>query len=113
MNNTILINLKKWNFIVYFWYIATDAVAKVGNYPFTTIKPNHGITYYQIDCPCKKYHKEELCQPKYGIKYYKNLIFKKSIWRNSILKFQIIKSFQNIKVNVLMVQDFCQLKCLM
>jgi len=45
---------------------ATDAVAKVGNYPFTTIKPNHGITYYQIDCPCKKYNKQEFCQPKYG-----------------------------------------------
>lgn len=26
----------------------TDAKAKVGNYPFTTIDPNQGIAYYTV-----------------------------------------------------------------
>ncbi|ORY05528.1 P-loop containing nucleoside triphosphate hydrolase protein [Basidiobolus meristosporus CBS 931.73] len=44
----------------------TDAVAKVGNYPFTTIRPNHGVAYYPIQCPCVKYGKQSVCQPRYG-----------------------------------------------
>ncbi|KAI8143343.1 P-loop containing nucleoside triphosphate hydrolase protein [Fennellomyces sp. T-0311] len=44
----------------------SDATAKVGNYPFTTIKPNHGVSYVPVDCPCKKYGKEEQCRPRYG-----------------------------------------------
>ncbi|KAJ3091612.1 hypothetical protein HK102_014098 [Quaeritorhiza haematococci] len=44
----------------------TDATAKVGNYPFTTIKPNHGVAYIPITCPCKKFGKENQCQPRYG-----------------------------------------------
>lgn len=33
---------------------ATDANAKVGNYPFTTIEPNLGVTYWKVPCPCTK-----------------------------------------------------------
>ena len=38
----------------------------LGNYPFTTIKPNHGVSYVPVDCPCKKYGKQDLCRPRYG-----------------------------------------------
>ncbi|KAG0282085.1 hypothetical protein BGZ96_000846 [Linnemannia gamsii] len=44
----------------------TDATAKVGNYPFTTIKPNNGIAYFPIECPCKRFDKTKLCAPRYG-----------------------------------------------
>ena len=44
----------------------TDAKAKTGNFPFTTIKPNTGICYSPMDCPCKKYNKMDQCQPRYG-----------------------------------------------
>jgi len=44
----------------------TDANAKVGNYPFTTITPNNGVAYYTIDCPCTKYGKTQQCAPHYG-----------------------------------------------
>ncbi|PVU91596.1 hypothetical protein BB560_006113 [Smittium megazygosporum] len=37
----------------------TDATAKVGNYPFTTIEPNQGVAYYPTECPCAKYQKQE------------------------------------------------------
>ncbi|OZJ03857.1 hypothetical protein BZG36_03675 [Bifiguratus adelaidae] len=37
-----------------------------GNYPFTTIKPNQGVSYVPFDCPCKRYGKEDVCQPRYG-----------------------------------------------
>ncbi|RUP45933.1 hypothetical protein BC936DRAFT_147545 [Jimgerdemannia flammicorona] len=43
----------------------SDATAKVGNYPFTTIKPNHGVSYIPVACPCQKYGKEKQCQPRY------------------------------------------------
>ncbi|KAG9062585.1 hypothetical protein KI688_004887 [Linnemannia hyalina] len=43
----------------------TDATAKVGNYPFTTIKPNNGIAYFPIECPCKRFNKTKLCAPRY------------------------------------------------
>eukprot|EP01113_Clastostelium_recurvatum_P045606 TRINITY_DN7853_c0_g1_i4.p1 TRINITY_DN7853_c0_g1~~TRINITY_DN7853_c0_g1_i4.p1 ORF type:complete len:451 (-),score=104.24 TRINITY_DN7853_c0_g1_i4:522-1874(-) len=39
---------------------------QVGNYPFTTIEPNYGITLYPTPCPCAKYGKMELCAPRYG-----------------------------------------------
>lgn len=45
---------------------ATDANAKVGNYPFTTIEPNLGVTHWKVPCPCAKYSKSELCSPRYG-----------------------------------------------
>ncbi|KAG2217485.1 hypothetical protein INT45_010771 [Circinella minor] len=44
----------------------SDATAKVGNYPFTTIKPNHGVSYVPVECPCKKYGKQDQCRPRYG-----------------------------------------------
>jgi ribosome-binding ATPase YchF (GTP1/OBG family) len=44
----------------------SDASAKVGNYPFTTIKPNHGVAYVIIDCPCAKYKKQDECNPRNG-----------------------------------------------
>ncbi|KAF9140850.1 hypothetical protein BGX30_005878 [Mortierella sp. GBA39] len=44
----------------------TDATAKVGNYPFTTIKPNNGIAYFPIECPCQRFNKTRLCAPRYG-----------------------------------------------
>ncbi|KAJ1956850.1 hypothetical protein EC988_001133 [Linderina pennispora] len=44
----------------------TDATAKVGNFPFTTIEPNQGIAYYPVDCPCKKYNKADRCKPRHG-----------------------------------------------
>ncbi|KAL6078157.1 OBG-type G domain-containing protein [Balamuthia mandrillaris] len=45
---------------------ATEANAKVGNYPFTTIEPNTGVTFYQTECPCKRYDLCALCKPRYG-----------------------------------------------
>ncbi|KAI8319225.1 GTP-binding protein [Martensiomyces pterosporus] len=44
----------------------TDATAKVGNFPFTTIEPNQGIAYYPVDCPCKKYNRSDRCKPRHG-----------------------------------------------
>ncbi|KAI8923730.1 P-loop containing nucleoside triphosphate hydrolase protein [Entophlyctis helioformis] len=44
----------------------SDAVAKVGNFPFTTIKPNQGVAYVTTDCPCKRFGKEAQCRPRYG-----------------------------------------------
>ncbi|KAK3823585.1 MAG: P-loop containing nucleoside triphosphate hydrolase protein [Benniella sp.] len=44
----------------------TDATAKVGNYPFTTIQPNNGIAYFPIECPCQRFNKSSLCSPRYG-----------------------------------------------
>ncbi|PVU97298.1 hypothetical protein BB561_000635 [Smittium simulii] len=44
----------------------TDATAKVGNYPFTTIEPNQGVAYFPTECPCAKYNKSSFCKPKYG-----------------------------------------------
>eukprot|EP01068_Selenidium_serpulae_P005316 Selendium_serpulae@DN3968_c0_g1_i2.p1 len=47
-----------------FFNAVTDATAKVGNYPFTTIEPNEGIAHYLTSCPCQKYNVE--CKPRYG-----------------------------------------------
>ncbi|KAJ1912311.1 hypothetical protein H4219_005657 [Mycoemilia scoparia] len=44
----------------------TEANAKVGNFPFTTIEPNQGIAYYPIDCACKRFNKSSQCKPRYG-----------------------------------------------
>ncbi|KAJ2502369.1 hypothetical protein GGH96_001165 [Coemansia sp. RSA 1972] len=44
----------------------TDATAKVGNFPFTTIEPNQGIAYYPFDCPCTKHNVTSRCKPRHG-----------------------------------------------
>ncbi|EQC38998.1 hypothetical protein SDRG_03951 [Saprolegnia diclina VS20] len=49
-----------------FFNAVTDGKAKVGNFPFTTIEPNEGITYYMTECPCKARGKTAVCAPKYG-----------------------------------------------
>ena len=42
-----------------FYKAATMADVDVGNYPFTTIDPNRGITHVRTDCPCLD--REERC----------------------------------------------------
>ena len=42
-----------------FFRAATMADADVGNYPFTTIDPNRGVTYARTRCPCLD--REERC----------------------------------------------------
>ncbi|KAJ2908176.1 hypothetical protein GGI21_003148 [Coemansia aciculifera] len=42
---------------------ATDAGAKVGSYPFTTIRPNEGIAYHRVNCPCNG---SSACRPRHG-----------------------------------------------
>ncbi|MDC5615377.1 50S ribosome-binding GTPase, partial [Acinetobacter baumannii] len=44
----------------------TDADAKVGAFPFTTIDPNKATGYLQVECACSRFGKEELCKPNYG-----------------------------------------------
>lgn len=49
-----------------FFNAVTDGKAKTGNFPFTTIEPNEGITYYMTTCPCAAKGKSAVCQPRYG-----------------------------------------------
>ena len=42
-----------------FFKAATLADVEIANYPFTTINANHGVTYVQVECPCKD--KEKTC----------------------------------------------------
>lgn len=42
-----------------FYKAATMADVDVGNYPFTTIDPNRGVTHVRTDCPCLE--REERC----------------------------------------------------
>jgi len=47
-----------------FFSAATETVAQIGNYPFTTIEPNVGIAYVKAECACKHFgilHKHSLC----------------------------------------------------
>ncbi|CDO54274.1 similar to Saccharomyces cerevisiae YGR210C Putative protein of unknown function [Geotrichum candidum] len=44
----------------------TDADAKTGAFPFTTIDPNKATGYLQVDCACARVGKEALCKPNYG-----------------------------------------------
>lgn len=44
----------------------TDANAKVGAFPFTTIDPNKATGYLEVDCACARFGKQELCKPNYG-----------------------------------------------
>lgn len=47
-----------------FFRAATLAEAEIANYPFTTIKPNHGVAYVKIDCVDKFFKKQ--CNPRFG-----------------------------------------------
>ena len=47
-----------------FFKAATLAGVLIASYPFTTIKPNHGIGYVKIDCMCKE--KKVKCNPQKG-----------------------------------------------
>uniref|UniRef100_M4B8B2 OBG-type G domain-containing protein n=1 Tax=Hyaloperonospora arabidopsidis (strain Emoy2) TaxID=559515 RepID=M4B8B2_HYAAE len=49
-----------------FFNAVTDGKAKVGNFPFTTIEPNEGVTYYMTPCPCVLKHQTAVCAPRYG-----------------------------------------------
>lgn len=44
----------------------TDANAKVGAFPFTTIDPNKATGYLEIDCACARHKVLDLCKPNYG-----------------------------------------------
>ncbi|KAF2670446.1 P-loop containing nucleoside triphosphate hydrolase protein [Microthyrium microscopicum] len=44
----------------------TDTLAKVGNFPFTTIEPNRAIGYLQVDCACIRFNLQDKCAPNYG-----------------------------------------------
>ncbi len=39
-----------------FFKAATLADVEIANYPFTTIKPNLGVSYVRAQCPCKELH---------------------------------------------------------
>lgn len=44
----------------------TDANAKVGAFPFTTIDPNKATGYLEIECACLRFNKTADCKPNYG-----------------------------------------------
>ncbi|MBD3249910.1 redox-regulated ATPase YchF [Candidatus Woesearchaeota archaeon] len=47
-----------------FFKAATLAEADIANYPFTTIKPNHGIGYVRVECAEKEFNVR--CNPRFG-----------------------------------------------
>ncbi len=47
-----------------FFKAATLADAEIANYPFTTIKPNSGISFVRVDCIDKEFQKQ--CNPRTG-----------------------------------------------
>jgi len=47
-----------------FFKAATLAEVAIASYPFTTIKPNHGIGHVKIDCLCKEFKVK--CNPQKG-----------------------------------------------
>lgn len=53
-----------------FFKAATLAEAEIASYPFTTIKPNHGVGYVRVKCVDKEFNKQ--CNPRFG--YCKNNI---------------------------------------
>lgn len=44
----------------------TDANAKVGAFPFTTIDPNKATGYLEVECACSRFQVLHLCKPNYG-----------------------------------------------
>ena len=47
-----------------FFKAATLAEAEIGNYPFTTIDKNEGVSYVKIDCVDKEFKVQ--CNPRFG-----------------------------------------------
>ncbi len=47
-----------------FFKAATLAEVEIASYPFTTIKPNHGVGYVKVDCIDKEFGVQ--CNPKHG-----------------------------------------------
>ena len=47
-----------------FFKALTLAEVDIANYPFTTIKPNHGVGFISIDCVDKEFNKQ--CNPREG-----------------------------------------------
>jgi len=47
-----------------FFKAATLAEVEIASYPFTTIKPNHGVGYVKVDCIDKEFNTQ--CNPKHG-----------------------------------------------
>jgi len=47
-----------------FFKAATLADVEIASYPFTTIKPNHGVGYVKVDCIDKEFNTQ--CMPKHG-----------------------------------------------
>ena len=47
-----------------FFKAATLAEVEIASYPFTTIKPNHGVGYVKVDCIDKEFN--TTCNPKKG-----------------------------------------------
>lgn len=46
--------------------LCSDEVAKMGAFPFTTIDPNRGVGFLQVDCACQRFGKQDQCRPLYG-----------------------------------------------
>ena len=49
-----------------FFNAVTEGKAKVGNFPFTTIEPNTGVTYFRAGCASVSRGKADVCVPRYG-----------------------------------------------
>lgn len=47
-----------------FFKAATLAEVEIASYPFTTIKPNHGVGYVKIECIDKEFNTQ--CMPRHG-----------------------------------------------
>src|SRR4030043_1398495 len=47
-----------------FFKAATLAEVEIASYPFTTIKPNHGVGYVKVDCIDKEFNTQ--CNPNHG-----------------------------------------------
>ena len=47
-----------------FFKAQTLANVEIANYPFTTIKPNHGTGYVRVECVDKDFNTK--CNPRFG-----------------------------------------------